>query len=139
MAWLSKKSGYSSSVAQSNGSDSQTQERKNSGTKPKRRLNPRDSFGNISECSICGSRFHWAKVLESVGEQAEEDKEVLITLFTKGSQSQNVTDETECDALLGETLSYVSLIVGVVSLFVVMYGLNATLIHCLTLILNLYK
>ena len=68
--------------------------------------------GNISECSICGSRFHWAKqcpdcyeVLESVGEQAKEDKEVLITLFTKDSQSQNVTDETECDALLGETLS----------------------------------
>ena len=108
-----KKSGYSSSMAQSNGSDSQTQEQKNYGTKPKRRLNPWDSFGNISECSICGSRFHWAKqclgryeVLESVGEQAEEDKEVLITLFTNGSQSQNVTDETECDALLGETLGY---------------------------------
>ena len=89
------------------------QEQKNSGTKPKRRLNPRDSFGDISECSICGSRFHWAKqcpdrneVLESVSEQAEEDKEVLITLFTKGSRSQNATDETECDALLGETLSY---------------------------------
>ena len=108
-----KKSGYSSSVAQSSDSDSQTQEQKNSGTKPKRRLNPRDSFGNITECSICGSRFHWAKqcpdryeVLESVTEQAEEDKEVLITLFTKGSQSRNVTDETECEVLIAETLSY---------------------------------
>ena len=41
-----------------------------------------------------------------MSEQAEEDKEVLITLFTKGGQSQNVTDGTECDALLGETLNY---------------------------------
>lgn len=79
-----------------------------------RRLNLLDSYGNVSLCNICGSKFHWASKCpdsyEAQGAAAlpskdEAAKEVLITLYT-GFNQNNLDNDEVSNIFLGETLNF---------------------------------
>lgn len=82
--------------------------------KPRRRLNPLDHKGEVTLCSICGSKFHWARQCPDSYEAAQslytESKDetqgepVLITLFAK-FHDHNENDET-MTIFFSETLNF---------------------------------
>ena len=81
---------------------------------PRRRLNPVDYNGEISLCSICGSKFHWARKCPDIHEAAQnlytesinetKDETVLITLFAKFDDY--VENDETMTIFFNETLNF---------------------------------
>ena len=85
-----------------------------------KRLNPLDSNGKVSLCTVCSSKMHWARkcphayerqqsfaLYSDVQSVSEEDAEVQVTLF-----STEKTFNSGIDTLLGETIGSVLLDCG---------------------------
>ena len=83
--------------------------------KSTRRLNPANYNGEISLCSVCGSKFHWARncpdnldayglLTECEENYKDEHEPILITLLAD-SKNSNVNKET-LNMFLSETLNF---------------------------------
>ena len=104
--------GFAQSARNGSGS-SQSMQNSSPGLRPTRRLNPVDYNGEVSLCSVCGSKYHWARScpdsyeasgLFTESEEDGKDKPILITLLADCNNS-NVKKET-LNIFLSETLNF---------------------------------